>query len=41
VHEFLGGADHTSRLWGLLWLELWHLMFIDHVIDRDSSLSQI
>lgn len=33
-----GRQDHTHRLWSLLWLELWHLMFIDKVINKDSDL---
>jgi asparagine synthase (glutamine-hydrolysing) len=34
-----GKADHTYRLWSLLCLELWHLMFIDKVISRSDNLS--
>lgn len=33
-----GREDHTHRLWCLLWLELWHLMFIDKVLNKDSKL---
>ena len=22
-------ADHSYRIWALLWLELWHRMFVD------------
>jgi asparagine synthase (glutamine-hydrolysing) len=30
--------DHTHRLWSLLCLELWHQMFIDKTITRNTSL---
>jgi asparagine synthase (glutamine-hydrolysing) len=33
-----GREDHTHRLWSLLWLELWHLIFIDRVLNKDSNL---
>jgi len=33
-----GKCDHTYRLWTLLCLELWHLMFIDKVITRSERL---
>jgi asparagine synthase (glutamine-hydrolysing) len=30
VHEHTAGIrDHASRLWALLWLELWHREFLD------------
>jgi asparagine synthase (glutamine-hydrolysing) len=32
-----GRADHTHRLWTLLCLELWHLMFIDKSITSKSD----
>ena len=31
-------CDHTVRLWTLLCLELWHLLFIDKVITRETKL---
>lgn len=46
-HEYLrtlieshlsGRSDHTYRLWSLLWIELWHLMFVDKVLGKDSNL---
>ena len=33
-------ADHTHRLWALLWLELWHRMFIDRTLKPTDSLSE-
>ncbi len=30
--------DHTSRLWSLLCLEIWQLMFIDRVLSVDDNL---
>lgn len=33
------GADHRHRLWCLLWLELWHLMFIDNTLKPTDTLS--
>ena len=39
INEHLKGeADHTYRLWALLCLELWHLMFIDNSISRSDKL---
>ncbi len=39
VTEHLEGkADHAYRLWALLCLELWHLMFIDKVISKSQNL---
>jgi asparagine synthase (glutamine-hydrolysing) len=26
------GADHRHRVWCLLWLELWHRMFVDRTL---------
>ncbi|MDA8325200.1 MAG: asparagine synthase (glutamine-hydrolyzing) [Nitrospiraceae bacterium] len=40
IAEHLSGkADHAHRLWTLLCLELWHLMFIDKVISKSDKLS--
>ncbi|MEW6306436.1 MAG: asparagine synthase (glutamine-hydrolyzing) [Verrucomicrobiota bacterium] len=33
-----GAADHTHRLWSLLWLELWFRMFIDRTLKPTDSL---
>ena len=39
IEEHLSGVkEHTHRLWSLLWLELWHLIFVDRVMDKDSEL---
>ena len=27
--HYKGKKDHSSRLWNLLWLELWHRIYID------------
>lgn len=35
-HE--AGVDHRHRIWCLLWLELWHLMFVDGVLKPDDAL---
>lgn len=35
-----GRADHVHRLWSLLWLELWHLIFIDKVLSPTDSLKE-
>lgn len=34
-------VNHKHRLWALFWFELWHLMFIDKVISRDTPFSEI
>ncbi|MCP4986645.1 MAG: asparagine synthase (glutamine-hydrolyzing) [Colwellia sp.] len=40
LEEHLAGvSDHTSYLWSLICLELWHLMFIDKVITRNTELN--
>jgi len=36
-----GKVNHKHRLWALIWFELWHLMFIDKSISRDTSLSDL
>jgi len=36
-----GAQDHSHRIWALLWLELWHRMFIDRDLYRTSSLQDI
>ncbi len=33
--------NHKHRLWSLLWFELWHLMFIDKIVDRQTPLTEI
>jgi asparagine synthase (glutamine-hydrolysing) len=32
------GIDHRHRIWSLLWLELWHLLFVDKVLGPTDSL---
>ncbi|MDA8172455.1 MAG: asparagine synthase (glutamine-hydrolyzing) [Nitrospiraceae bacterium] len=39
TEHLTGKADHAYRLWTLLCLELWHLMFIDKVISKSDKLS--
>lgn len=36
-----GREDHTHRLWSLLWLELWHLMFVERILNNESNLYDI
>ncbi len=39
VNEHMEGKGyHVHKLWSLLWLEIWHRMFIDKVITRDNVL---
>lgn len=39
VQEHVSGrCDHSYRLWTLLCLELWHLMFIDKTISRSEAI---
>jgi asparagine synthase (glutamine-hydrolysing) len=39
MEEHLSGkAEHTHRLWALLWLELWHRLFIDQTLTPDDDL---
>ncbi len=39
INEHLAGqCDHAYKLWSLLCLELWHLMFIDKVISKSDKL---
>lgn len=33
-----GGAEHTHRLWSLLWLELWHRIFVERSMTGRESL---
>ena len=33
-----GRFDHTHRLWALLWLELWHRLFIERSMKPGDSL---
>lgn len=35
------GADNSHRIWSLLWLELWHRMFIDKEISKGHSLKDL
>ena len=42
VHEHINGrADHSVRLWLLLWLEVWHLMFVDRTFSRRDRLDAL
>ncbi|MFQ5964629.1 MAG: asparagine synthase (glutamine-hydrolyzing) [Candidatus Scalinduaceae bacterium] len=42
LEEHLTGTyDHTRRLWALICLELWHMMFIDKVITAKTNFSEI
>lgn len=36
-----GRAQHGHRLWTLLWLELWHQMFVDGTLTRDAHLDDL
>lgn len=36
--HLIGRCDHAHRLWALLCLELWHLMFVDKVITAKTKL---
>jgi asparagine synthase (glutamine-hydrolysing) len=38
IAEHTGGAaEHTHRLWSLLWLELWHRIFVERsMTGRDN-----
>lgn len=36
--EHARGVDHQHRVWCLLWLELWHLMFVDGTLSPDDRL---
>ena len=33
-----GAAQHTHRLWSLLWLELWHRIFVERSMTGRESL---
>jgi asparagine synthase (glutamine-hydrolysing) len=35
------GEDHSSKLWALLWLELWFRMFVDGDLTRQDSLRDL
>ncbi len=39
TEHLTGKRDHAYRLWTLLCLELWHLMFVDKVISKSHKLS--
>ncbi|HHT9112320.1 MAG: asparagine synthase (glutamine-hydrolyzing) [Planctomycetes bacterium] len=40
IHEHLAGSGcHEHKLWSLLWLELWHRMFIDRDLNPGDSLT--
>ncbi|MEA1927446.1 MAG: asparagine synthase (glutamine-hydrolyzing) [Candidatus Auribacterota bacterium] len=42
IEEHLGGrADHSDRIWALLCLELWHLIFVDGVLQRNDDLLKL
>jgi asparagine synthase (glutamine-hydrolysing) len=36
--QHAAGIDHQHRIWCLLWLELWHLMFIDGTLSATDRL---
>jgi len=38
VERHMEGEDPSSRLWALLWLELWFRMFVDRDLGRQDSL---
>ncbi|MBI3596519.1 MAG: asparagine synthase (glutamine-hydrolyzing) [Nitrospirae bacterium] len=40
INEHLVGKDHEYKLWSLLWLELWHRLFIDKDITPDTSMEE-
>jgi len=41
-NEHLSGkVNHKHRLWAIFWLELWHLMFIEKIIARDTPISDL
>jgi asparagine synthase (glutamine-hydrolysing) len=41
LDRHLGGEDHSSKLWALLWLELWFRMFVDGDLRRQDSLHDL
>jgi len=41
IDRHLAGEEHGSRLWALLWLELWFRMFIDGDLRRDDRLEDV
>jgi asparagine synthase (glutamine-hydrolysing) len=38
-HHVEGDADHAYRIWGLLFLELWHREFVDRAPPAPAELS--
>jgi asparagine synthase (glutamine-hydrolysing) len=38
IDEHHHGADHAHRLWALLWIELWHRMFVDRSLSASAAL---
>ena len=39
IGEHTGGkADHTHRLWSLLWLEIWHRMFVERSMSPSDDI---
>jgi asparagine synthase (glutamine-hydrolysing) len=38
LRQHAAGVDHQHRIWCLLWLELWHLLFIDGTLSPDDRL---
>lgn len=42
VNEHLAGRGyHEQKLWSLLWLEIWHRMFVDKDITQDNLLTDL
>lgn len=36
-----GRGNHQHRIWALLWFELWHLMFIKKLIDKETNFADL
>ena len=41
IARHMAGEDQSSKLWALLWLELWFWMFVDGDLGRQDSLHDI
>jgi hypothetical protein len=38
--HYCGKADHTNRIWSMVWLALWFDMFVTGSISKETSLDQ-